>query len=76
MREGKRERSSIPHFIITRKQIPLGYIETKDIGSLTNLILTDYLEFRWYVCGQHRMTAHLTKVGAKSQASTGKCWSR
>ena len=55
-----------PDFIITDKHIPLGYIETKDIGisldqtehteqlkrylgSLSNLILTDYLEFRWYV---------------------------
>lgn len=27
--------------------------------SLTNLILTDYLEFRWYVDGQKRLTAHL-----------------
>ena len=25
----------------------------------TNLILTDYIEFRWYVAGQHRMAAHL-----------------
>jgi predicted helicase len=27
--------------------------------SLTNLILTDYLEFRWYVDGERRLTAHL-----------------
>jgi len=27
--------------------------------SLPNLILTDYLEFRWYVDGQKRLTAHL-----------------
>jgi predicted helicase len=27
--------------------------------SLTNLILTDYLEFRWYVDGEHRFSARL-----------------
>lgn len=29
------------------------------LGSLGNLILTDYLEFRWYVEGEHRLTARL-----------------
>ncbi len=76
-----------PDFIITAKQTPLGYIETKDIGvsldqveqsdqmkrylrSLANLILTDYVEFRWYVAGEHRMTARLiTKVGGKNKAA-------
>lgn len=29
--------------------------------SLGNLILTDYLEFRWYVQGKHRLTARLAK---------------
>ena len=29
------------------------------LGSLTNLVLTDYLEFRWYVDGKHRRTARL-----------------
>jgi hypothetical protein len=55
-----------PDFIITRRQVPLGYIEAKGVGvsldaaevseqleryrdSLGNLILTDYVEFRWYV---------------------------
>src|SRR5260370_41273167 len=33
------------------------------LGSLANLILTDYVEFRWYVSGQLRMTIHLAKVG-------------
>jgi predicted helicase len=28
-------------------------------NSLTNLILTDYLEFRWYVNGEHRLKARL-----------------
>ena len=29
------------------------------LGGLGNLVLTDYLEFRWYVDGKHRMTARL-----------------
>jgi hypothetical protein len=66
--EPKRVACGAPDLIITHKQIPLGYIETKDIntsldqtehtnqmtryfGSLANLILTDYVEFRWYVAG-------------------------
>jgi len=31
--------------------------------SLGNLILTDYVEFRWYVGGQHRLTARLGTGG-------------
>jgi hypothetical protein len=31
-------------------------------ASLNNLILTDYLEFRWYVEGEHRETARLAAV--------------
>src|SRR6266536_2160921 len=82
--EPKRIKCGAPDFIITHKQTPLGYIETKDIGisldhtehtdqmkrylgSLANLILTDYVEFRWYMAGQHRMTARLAKVGVKSK---------
>src|SRR2546425_4938263 len=84
--EPKRVKCGAPDFIITQKQTPLGYIETKDIGisldhtertdqmkrylgSLGNLILTDYLEFRWYVSGQHRMTARLGTVGGKGKLS-------
>jgi len=29
------------------------------LNSLTNLILTDYIEFRWYVNGEHRFSARL-----------------
>src|SRR6266702_4960383 len=82
--EPKRIKCGAPDYIITNKQTPLGYIETKDIGisldqvertdqmkrylgSLANLILSDYVEFRWYVVGQHRMTAQLTKAGVKSK---------
>lgn len=32
------------------------------LESLGNLVLTDYLEFRWYVAGQHRLTARLASV--------------
>ena len=32
--------------------------------SLDNLILTDYLEFRWYVNGEQRQAARLARVGA------------
>ena len=82
--EPKRIKCGAPDLIITKKQIPLGYIETKDIGisldqtertdqmkryfgSLANLILTDYVEFRWYVAGRHRMTARLTKAAGKGK---------
>src|SRR5947209_13926104 len=82
--EPKRIKCGAPDFIITNKQTPLGYIETKDVGvsldqtertdqikrylgSLANLILTDYLEFRWYVAKEHRMTARLTKPGMKGK---------
>jgi len=79
--EPKRIVCGAPDFIITRKAIPLGHVETKDIGAnldelergrgvhgsqfkryidaLPNWILTDYLEFRWYVAGEHRLTARL-----------------
>ena len=35
--------------------------------SLSNLILTDYLEFRWYVRGELRQTARLATVGANGK---------
>ncbi|MCX6381302.1 MAG: N-6 DNA methylase, partial [Armatimonadetes bacterium] len=34
-------------------------------NALPNLILTDYLEFRWYVGGEHRLTARLGSVVSK-----------
>jgi hypothetical protein len=33
------------------------------LPALPNLILTDYLEFRWYVEGEHRETGRLARVG-------------
>src|SRR6266702_6616937 len=82
--EPKRVKCGAPDFIITHKQTPLGYIETKDVGisldhvertdqmkrylgSLANLILTDYVEFRWYVAKEHRMTAQLAKIESKGK---------
>jgi type I restriction-modification system DNA methylase subunit len=36
-------------------------------NALPNLILTDYLEFRWYVSGELRLTAKIAEVGKKNQ---------
>ena len=61
-----------PDFIVEKGNVPLGYIETKDVGAdldkvekseqmkrylkaLNNLILTDYVEFRWYVNGERKL---------------------
>jgi hypothetical protein len=46
---------------------PLDEIERSDqmkryLPALPNLILTDYLEFRWYVGGEYRQTARLARV--------------
>ena len=37
------------------------------LGSLGNLVLTDYLEFRWYVQGKKRLTARLATPGPKGK---------
>ncbi len=47
---------------------PLTDIERSDqmkryLPALPNLILTDYLEFRWYVDGERRLTARLAHTG-------------
>jgi len=60
--------------------LTIGYIETKHVGiplaevqkseqlkryrTLPNLILSDYLEFRWYVDGQLRASARLADASA------------
>lgn len=58
-----------PDYVLTRKKIPIGFIEAKDIGknldskhyynqfkryrdALDNLIITDYLNFRFYIRGE------------------------
>src|SRR5438270_2599543 len=79
--EPKREQYGAPDFVITQGETPLGYIEAKDVGTrldreekseqmeryleLGNIVLTDYLEFRWYVDGKHRVTA---RVATKTRA--------
>lgn len=82
--EPKRIKCGAPDFIITRKDVPLGFVEAKDVGvslddaekseqltryreSLPNLILTDYLDFRWYVGGALRLTARLAKLQANAR---------
>jgi len=82
--EPKREKCGAPDFIITKSEVPIGYIEAKDVGKsldlverdeqlkryregLHNLVLTDYLEFRWYVKGDQRLTARLAHVGERGK---------
>lgn len=77
--EPRRIECGAPDFIITRSGIPIGYIETKDIGasldevertdqlkryrkSLPNLILTDYLVFRWYGSGELRQEVRIARM--------------
>lgn len=40
--------------------------------ALPNLLVTDYLEFRWYVEGEHRATARLAHLGAGGKLTAGK----
>ncbi|MBE3141879.1 MAG: N-6 DNA methylase, partial [Thermoplasmata archaeon] len=73
-----------PDFIIEKRKVPLGYVETKDVGvdlnkieksdqlkrylkALNNLILTDYLEFRWYVNGEKKRTIRLAEIGKNNR---------
>lgn len=77
--EPQRKECGAPDFIFLRDEIPIGYVECKDINrsldkaersdqlkryrsSLPNLILTDYLEFRWFRNGELRRTARLGSV--------------
>ena len=76
--EPKRIACGAPDYIVTRGQVPVGYVEAKDVnadlghiendeqlkryrGSLRNLILTDYLEFRYFRSGAPTLTARLGK---------------
>ncbi len=72
-----------PDFILSRRNINVGYIEVKDIGddltktekseqlkryrdSLDNLILTDYLEFRFFIYGNKVETIRIGEIHGKS----------
>jgi len=87
--EPKRVACGAPDFSLTRKKVPLGHLETKDVGvnlaemargkgphgeqfiryrdGLPNWILTDYLEFRWYVAGEKRLAARLAEIDARGK---------
>lgn len=67
-----------PDFIVYKSRVPVGYIEAKDLNepldkhenskqingyhSLGNLILTDYLEFRWYQNGKKINTVRIANA--------------
>lgn len=77
--EPKRQKCGAPDYIVQKKNIPIGYIEAKDIdknlevidkteqlvrykASLGNLILTNYLEFWFYVSGEHIDTIKIAEL--------------
>jgi hypothetical protein len=71
-------RNEIPADYIETKDIgkPLSVIENDEQlkryrSRLGNLIPTDYLEFRWYVGGEHRLTARLASEGLKGGLKVG-----
>jgi hypothetical protein len=81
--EPKRVECGAPDYILTRKQIPIGYIEAKDIGKnldeksykeqfdrykglLSNLIITDYLDFWFYKDGEKVVTVKIAEIVGKS----------
>ncbi|PRY90595.1 type ISP restriction/modification enzyme [Mongoliibacter ruber] len=77
--EPKRIKCGAPDYVITKKDIPIGYIEAKDIGvdlrskvlkeqfdryreSLENLIITDYLDFHFYINGELVKTIAIAEI--------------
>ncbi|GAB4299179.1 MAG: DNA methyltransferase [Myxococcota bacterium] len=86
--EPRRIKCGAPDYIMLQNQVPLGFIETKDLNddldkaekteqlkryfeSLPNLILTNYLEFRWYIFGEPKIQV---KIG--DMDSSGKIQKR
>jgi predicted helicase len=87
--EPRRIEVGAPDFILLRGAVPVGYIETKDIGvslqdalkteqlqrylALPNLILTDYLDFQWFLSGELKRTARIARPDARGglQAEPG-----
>jgi predicted helicase len=84
--EPKRQTCGAPDYILTKKEIPVGFIEAKDIGdkdlegakktgnkeqfdrykdALTNIIFTDYLDFRLYQDGQFVTSIAIAEVTEK-----------
>ena len=85
--EPKRVACGAPDFIVARPEIPVGFIECKDVGenldkwekdpqlqryfaSLENLILTDYLEFRYYIRGEQKMHVNLARIDGKGKVKS------
>lgn len=79
--EPKRIECGAPDYILTRGDIPAGYIEAKDVGvdldskslkeqftryrtSLDNLIITDYLEFRFYRNGELTVKVKIAELNS------------
>ena len=76
--DAARSEIGMPDFIVLRGDMPIGIVEAKDIGNRLNrtersaqlrrymahgnVILTDYLEFRWYVNGEKRETVRIAKA--------------
>lgn len=77
--EPRRQKCGAPDYIIQKKNIPVGYIEAKDIDkdldriendeqltrykkSLDNLILTNYLEFRFFYYGEKKITVKIAEL--------------
>ena len=77
--EPERIACGAPDYILTKNQIPVGYIEAKDIGAdlqnkslkeqfdryraaLDNLIITDYLDFHFYVNGEFKTSIKIAEI--------------
>ncbi|MDY4842050.1 MAG: N-6 DNA methylase [Alphaproteobacteria bacterium] len=77
--EPARIKCGAPDYVITKNNIPLGYIEAKDLdddldnknhkeqfdryrNSLNNLIITNYLEFRFYRDGEKITTVRIGHI--------------
>jgi hypothetical protein len=89
--EAQRIACGAPDLSLRKGKVPVGHIETKDIGTnlgevergkgphgeqfkrylagLSNWVLTNYLEFRWYVAGdaKPRLTATLATLEGKNK---------
>ncbi len=80
--EPRRIKAGAPDYMLTKGNIPLGYVEAKDVGedlsriersdqlrryrrALPNLVLTDYLRFRWYVDGEFRLRSCWARLGGR-----------
>jgi hypothetical protein len=83
--EPRRIECGAPDYIITRHDIPVGYIEAKDVGedighkkhreqfdrykrSLNNLIITDYLDFWFYVDGELTTKLKIAEIDGQHQS--------